>query len=80
MLSEEKEKPRLLLCQLGTAIQSHVIGQRNNKSAEQLSEVSSVTESDTIYSIDKISEDALLEWFCDHWPDHLPVEVIAEGF
>jgi hypothetical protein len=79
MLSDEKEKLRSLLCQLGTTIQSHVIRQRDCRNTVQLSEVSSFTASDTIYFIDKFSEEALLGWFDDHWPHHLPVEVVAEG-
>ncbi|MCZ6672390.1 MAG: inositol monophosphatase [Verrucomicrobia bacterium] len=75
----EKHQLRELLCELGVAIQQHVITHRVGVSSEQLSQVSAETESDTIYLIDKYSEEALLEWFSKNWPEHLPVEVVAEG-
>lgn len=68
-----------MLCQLGDAVQTHVISQRVKVGLDQLSGVSSYSESDTIYSIDKFSEEALLEWFSNSWPEDFPVEVIAEG-
>ncbi len=79
MKSEEKERLRNLLCDLGSAVQSFVIEQRAGLSASQLSKVSSVSESDTIYAIDRFSEEALLRWFEEHWPTDSPVEVVAEG-
>ncbi len=79
MRSEEKERLRSLLCDLGTAVQSFVIEQRTGLNASQLSEVSSISESDTIYAIDRFSEEALLRWFNENWPADNPVEVVAEG-
>ena len=79
MRSEEKERLRRLLCDLGNTVQSFVLEQRAGLSAAQLSEVSAVSESDTIYAIDRFSEEALLSWFENHWPEDSPVEVIAEG-
>lgn len=76
----EKKEIRELLCDLGDAIQAEVISQREKNGNDELSRVSHIAESDTIYSIDNFSEEALLKWFSSHWPDHLPVEVVAEGF
>lgn len=38
-----------------------------------------VTPADTIYQIDRVSEDAILAWFEAHWPDELAVEIVMEG-
>lgn len=75
----EKEELCVLLCALGDAIQHYVISQKQVRDMEALSNISSVTASDTIYSIDKISEEALLDWCNLHWPKHLAVELVAEG-
>lgn len=74
------ERLRELLCLLGTAVQAHVVGKRRGVDRERLAEISGVTESDTIYSIDKFSEEALFSWFSASWPIDLPVEVIVEGW
>ncbi|MCB1120833.1 MAG: inositol monophosphatase, partial [Verrucomicrobiae bacterium] len=79
MHTEEKEKIRRLLCSLGDVVQAFVLEQRHGKTAEELASVSAVSSADTIYSVDKFSEQALLDWFANHWPETLPVEVIAEG-
>ncbi len=31
---------------------------------------------DTIYAIDRVADDTLLDWFEQHWPD---VELVSEG-
>ncbi len=77
--SKERETIRELLCDLGSCVQQAVIKRRAEANFTDLSEVSEVTEADTIYHIDKFSEEALLEWFEQSWPDELPVQVIAEG-
>jgi hypothetical protein len=35
------------------------------------------TSADTIYAIDKVTDDALVKWFEQHWPD---VQLVSEGF
>lgn len=37
------------------------------------------TEGDTIYQIDKVSEEAILWWFQNHWPKSEPVQLVMEG-
>ena len=74
-----KERIRLLLCDLGTVVQTHVARETSFVESTALSYVSDITEADTIYFIDKFSEDSLLEWFENKWPKDLPVEVVAEG-
>jgi fructose-1,6-bisphosphatase/inositol monophosphatase family enzyme len=75
----ELEKFRVLLCQLGDAIRDAVIAGRARQSVEQLSAVAAESAADTIYAIDKLSEDAILAWFAAHWPADEPVELIFEG-
>lgn len=70
---------RALLCQLGDAIRDAVIAGRARQTIEQLSAVAHESAADTIYAIDKLSEDAILAWFRDHWPADEPVELIFEG-
>jgi fructose-1,6-bisphosphatase/inositol monophosphatase family enzyme len=41
-----------------------------------MAEVAGETVADTIYAIDQVADDALLQWFEERWPD---VEVVSEG-
>ena len=41
-----------------------------------MSAVTGETVADTIYAIDRVADDALVEWFEVHWPD---VELVSEG-
>lgn len=38
-----------------------------------------VTAADTIYRVDRIGEEAILDWFAAHWPAAWPVEIVMEG-
>jgi fructose-1,6-bisphosphatase/inositol monophosphatase family enzyme len=60
-------------------IRDTVLAARNACSTEALSAVAEVTAADTIYAIDKISEDAITRWFSAHWPKSEPVELVLEG-
>jgi len=44
-----------------------------------LSRVEKITSADTLYAIDRVTEEALFAWFETHWPMDQPVEVIVEG-
>jgi hypothetical protein len=44
-----------------------------------LSAVSRESAADTIYEIDRVSEEAIESWFIQHWPPELPVELVMEG-
>lgn len=70
---------RQLLCDLGNHIRDRVLAARLEKTTEALSGVSAQTAADTIYAIDKVSEDAIDEWFTNHWPADEPVQVVMEG-
>lgn len=73
------DRARLLLCALGDHIRDTVIEARAEKSQQELAEVAAVTAADTIYRIDKITEDAVEAWFEAHWPGDAAVEIVMEG-
>jgi fructose-1,6-bisphosphatase/inositol monophosphatase family enzyme len=61
-----------LLCALGDHIREAVIAARGIDMAT----IEGETPADTIYAIDKVTDDALVAWFAEHWTD---VEVVSEG-
>jgi fructose-1,6-bisphosphatase/inositol monophosphatase family enzyme len=79
MTTRDLERARKLLCGLGAAIRDRVIAAREGARAKGLAKVAAVTAADTIYAIDKVSEEGILEWFSAHWPKAWPVEVVMEG-
>jgi len=66
-----------LLHDLGRAIRDGVIAGRILETG--LHAVERTAASDTIYRIDRIGEEALLKWFAANWPEHLPIDIVAEG-
>ena len=66
------EEARRLLCALGDHVRDLVVGSRGMDMAA----VAGETVADTIYAIDRVADDALLQWFEEHWPD---VVVVSEG-
>ena len=62
MTAERLNRLRALLCGLQDAIRDALIAARDPESAESLSGVAAVTAADTIYRIDKVSEEAILAW------------------
>ncbi|MFT3869042.1 MAG: inositol monophosphatase [Nibricoccus sp.] len=72
------ERLRRLLCSLQDHIRDAVIASRRAH-AKSFAKIVAVTEADTIYQIDKISEAAILSWFKKNWPRTLPVELVMEG-
>lgn len=70
---------RLLLCDLGDSIRAAVVGGRETRDTEALAAVAAESEADTIYEIDLLSEEAILKWFEQRWPDDEPVQVVMEG-
>ncbi len=73
------ERARELLCRLQDHIRDRVLEARGGKTAEDLAEVAEETAADTIYRIDKVSEEAIFGWFAAHWPPDWPVELVMEG-
>lgn len=73
------EEIRQLLCALGDHIQSRFLSGRASRTVEELSGIAAETAADTIYQIDRLSEEAIAEWFSAHWPPDEPVQVVMEG-
>ncbi|RXK55853.1 inositol monophosphatase [Oleiharenicola lentus] len=78
MTNRELDHARHLLCRLQDHIRESVIAawQRQGRS---FAKVVAVTAADTIYQVDRIGEQAILEWFERHWPKTWPVELVMEG-
>ena len=72
------EQARRQLCALQDHLQTAVAGARG-RGTGRLSRVAAVTAADTIYAIDRISEEAILAWFEGNWPREWPVELVMEG-
>lgn len=73
------ERARLLLCRLQDHLRDAVLAVRLSATSETLSAVAAITAADTIYAIDKVSEDAVLAWMERHWPREWPVQLVMEG-
>jgi fructose-1,6-bisphosphatase/inositol monophosphatase family enzyme len=67
------EVARARLCALGDHLRDVVVGGRH---AVDATAIVGATVADTTYAIDKIADDALVDWFERHWPD---VELVSEG-
>ena len=71
-MTHSPDDARRLLCALGDHIRDVVVGARGIDMAV----IEGETVADTIYAIDRVADDTLLEWFEEHWPG---VEVVSEG-
>ena len=78
MTRTQLNQARRLLCALQDHIRDTLIAARA-KHAAKFARVAAVTAADTIYYVDRLSEDAILAWFDRHWPRAWPVEVVMEG-
>lgn len=76
---EDFERARQLLCSLGDGIRDALVVARTLRPPASFAIVSHVSTADTIYEIDRVSEQAIELWFTSHWPEHWPVEVVMEG-
>ncbi len=56
-----------------------MLNARRASDTAELAAISRESVADTIYGIDRISEDAIAAWFADHWPATIPVELVMEG-
>ncbi|MFY9988032.1 MAG: hypothetical protein WAK31_24980 [Chthoniobacterales bacterium] len=73
------EVTRKLLLQLGDHVRQCLLNARRASDTAELAAISRESVADTIYGIDRISEDAIAAWFADHWPATIPVELVMEG-
>lgn len=72
------DRARVLLCRMQEQIRDRVLEARRRQGLK-LAGIAAVTSADTIYKIDRISEEAILEWFDLSWPRHWPVQLVMEG-
>lgn len=77
-MASNLEPIRKLLCALEDHIRATLIAARD-KGAKKFARVAAVTAADTIYHVDKISEEAIFAWFARHWPKQWPVQLVMEG-
>lgn len=71
------ERARRLLCGLQDTIRDRLIAARSRH--RSFARVAAETTADTIYEIDRLSEEALVGWLEGHWPRSWPVELVMEG-
>lgn len=74
----ELQLARRRLCALQAHIRDTLVASRRRQ-ARHFARIAGVTAADTIYHIDRLSEEAILAWFEAHWPRALPVELVMEG-
>jgi fructose-1,6-bisphosphatase/inositol monophosphatase family enzyme len=79
MTISEPNRIRSLLLELGDHVRQSVLNARRESDPGDLAAISRESVADTIYGIDRISEDAITAWFTDHWPATMPVELVMEG-
>jgi hypothetical protein len=79
LTSQSLGEARQLLCALQDSIRDAIIAARNTAAADTFADIAEVTAADTIYHIDKISEEAICAWFNANWPAQLPVQLMMEG-
>jgi fructose-1,6-bisphosphatase/inositol monophosphatase family enzyme len=75
----ELELFRDLLVRFQVYVRDHVIESRKRESIGKLGEVATVTEADTIYHIDRLTELGILDWFGSEWPREWPAQLVMEG-
>jgi len=78
MTSAQLQRARRLLCALQVHIRDTLLTARE-RGAKNFSRIAAVTAADTIYHVDRLSEEAILHWFEAHWPRAWPVELVMEG-
>src|ERR1700740_223732 len=79
MKISEPDRIRALMLDLGDHIRQCVLNARRDIDTADLAAISRESVADTIYGIDRISEDAITAWFSEHWPATIPVELVMEG-
>lgn len=79
MKISEPHRIKALLLELGDHVRQFVLDASRGSDTAELAAISRESVADTIYGIDRISEDAIAAWFADHWPATIPVELVMEG-
>jgi hypothetical protein len=79
MTISDPDRIRTLLLDLGDHVRQCVLNARRDRDTGDLSAISRESVADIIYEIDRISEEAIMAWFNDHWPAAMPIELVMEG-
>src|ERR1700751_1811324 len=79
MKISEPDRISALLLGLCDHVRQSVLNARRESDPGDLATISRESIADTIYGIDRISEDAITEWFTEYWPSTIPVELVIEG-
>ena len=77
-MTADFERMRWLLCRLQDHIRTRLL-RADSRNRPLLAQIAAVTAADTIYRIDRVSEEAIIRWFERHWPSDWPVEIVMEG-
>lgn len=75
----DHEHLRSLLCELGAAIRDQVCQHRDDHGVAPLASVVGRVTADVVYAVDRVSEEAVLDWMTRHWPPDEPVRLVMEG-
>ncbi len=78
-MASDPEQLRTLLLELGEHLRDAVIAARTSSAHRSLTEVVDEVEADVIYGIDRVGDDAVLEWFAERWSADEPVRLVMEG-
>lgn len=76
---EQLDALRSLLCRLEDSVLAAVTQARDSIDPTELSAIAEETKADTIFRVDRIAEQAILDWATAHWPRDEPVEFVMEG-
>jgi fructose-1,6-bisphosphatase/inositol monophosphatase family enzyme len=79
MTPHQWDEARQLLCRLQDSIRDRLRGARDTQTTQDLARVAAITTADTIYQVDRLSEQAIAAWFEAQWPADWPVELVMEG-
>jgi hypothetical protein len=77
----DPEISRALLLKLGDRVRTKLLEARQAAvyAERSLSSISRESAADTIYEIDRLSEEAIESWFAENWLPTAPVELVMEG-
>ncbi|MEZ5278686.1 MAG: inositol monophosphatase [Opitutaceae bacterium] len=73
------EAVRDLLESFQVHLRDRILETRKMHHPDEMGEVAAVMAADTIYRIDRISEESVLDWFDANWPPALAAELVMEG-
>lgn len=79
MKEQSLDSLRALLCDLQDHIRRDLEVAGGTGAAAGFAQVAHETSADTIYAIDKVSEETILRWFGEKWPESEAVEIVMEG-